>query len=312
MECNILIFLCMNNRLLFIILALMPFTLIAQEFTVYSVIGNACVVEKNVKKTLTPRKMLKSTSVISVESESAITILDEHNSKMYSFTEVKESKIADLVRQKKYSSKDLSRQYMNYLIKKLFTQGGNKMVRPDTYMQAMATAYRSENRDSMLLNRIVSNMKSINSIETSTELALADPQTIIGSDLNVSFELISCETGEPLDNNVSHNASCYVRVHNGTDKMLYMTVLNIDSKGNKCLVLPLDAALTCSHLLVPPMSMISFKSEPIIFGNVKSRESFLLVATEEPLDFSILMSPIKCSGSSDLKTGLYRVFHSVN
>lgn len=292
-------------------MSIWPLAIFSQEFTVYSVIGEVRVIENNVKNVLAPKKMLKATSGIVIAKESALTLLDEHNGMMYSFTEVGQNTVGELVRQKKYSSKNLSRQYMNYLVKQLFTSGSSKMMHPNSYMQATASAYRSETRDSMLLSKIIENIRTVNTVNLNPEKALADPQTLLGSDMNVSFELISYDTGKPLDNNVKPNTSCYVRAHNGTDKMLYMNILNIDEHGNKYLVLPIDSAITCSHLLVPPMAMVSFKSEPIIFGEIKSNEAFLLVATEEPLDFSILMAPIRSSGDCNIKAGLYRLFHKV-
>ena len=85
-----------------------------------------------------------------------------------------------------------------------------------------------------------------------------------------------------------------------------LIVLDIDENGGKYLVLPVDEAALCAHLLVPPESTVSFTSEPFEFMDAKSKEAFLLVATEEPVDFSILMSPIRGNGGKPLKSGLYR------
>jgi hypothetical protein len=147
--------------------------------------------------------------------------------------------------------------------------------------------------------------RSGNSVESS----LIQPQTKVESDLDVRFELISCATGLPVDRNVDVATSCYIRVTNSTDDPLYVNVLDVDANGNKYLVLPVDEAATCSHLFVPGNSTVSFKAEPFEFSEPKSKETFLLIATEEPVDFSILMNPIRGNGGSTMKSGIYRMFY---
>jgi hypothetical protein len=87
--------------------------------------------------------------------------------------------------------------------------------------------------------------------------------------------------------------------------------LDIDEKGNKYLVLPVDSAATCAHLLVPPMSTISFKSDPFIFSDNPIKETFILMATQDPVDFSILMNPIKKGRAKPIKLGVSRNIYQV-
>ena len=114
-----------------------------------------------------------------------------------------------------------------------------------------------------------------------------------------------------FDEHIAPNTSCYLRVTNRTSEMLYMNLLDIDRQGNKYLVLPMDAAATCSHLLVPPMTTVSFKKEPFIFGDEPSEETLLLMAVREPVDFSIVMDHIKIGGKSTMHLGLNRRFYQV-
>ncbi len=293
-------------------LAIMPLlTVSAQQYTVYSVAGDAFVKEQGRDVSLKPRKAISTATVLRIGKESAVTVLDERNSRMYSFTEAGTKTVGQLIAGKKSSAKNLSKQYMGYLVKQLFASGSKQMSHPDTYMQSTATAYRSVAADSLMLRRVAAALAGSAPGGPSLETAFAASGAQVDTDLDVSFELVSCDTGEPLGQSVPGNTGCYVRVRNGTDDLVYVNVLNVDAAGNKYLVLPVDSASSCAHLLVPPMSTVAFKSEPMIFGDTASEESFLLVATEEPVDFSILMSPIKASEGSRMRTGLYRRRFSV-
>lgn len=295
-----------------IILAILPILSVsAQQYTVYSIVGDMFIRENGRDVPLKPRKTISASTVLKIGKESAVTVLDERNSKLYSFTEAGTNTVGQLIAGKKSSAKNLSKQYMNYLVKQLFASGSQKMVHPDTYMQATATAYRSEESDSLMLRRVAAALAGSTAGLQNVEKTFASGNAQIESDLDVSFELVSCDTGETLERNVTGNTGCYVRVRNRTDELLYVNVLNIDAAGNKYLVLPVDSACSCSHLLAPPMSTVAFKSEPMIFGDAESEESFLLVATEKPVDFSILMSTIKPSEGSRMRTGLYRRRFSV-
>ena len=300
----------MNNRLLcFLWMLLVASSLSAQDYTVYSVIGSAKIVNGKNATVLQPRKLLTADSRLLIEPESAVTLLDEKNNKMYSFAAEGSHTVKQLIGMTKNNVKNISKQYMSYLIKQLFADASHQMTHPDMYMQAMASSYRSSTNDSLLLCRIAQMFPEEG--ETSIEQLLCLPEIKIETDMNVHFELISCETGLAIDKNVKANTGSYLRVHNRTEDIVYVNVLDIDDRGNKYLVLPMDSAATCAHLLVPPMSTISFKADPFIFSEEPMKETFLLIATEEPVDFSILMNPIRRSGKRTLKSGLYRSFYLV-
>lgn len=290
-------------------LLLLPLMIQAQTYTVYSVIGSAKIVTGKNAVLLQPRKQLSADTRLLIEQESAVTLLDEKSMKMYSFATEGSHTVRQLVNMTKGGVKNLSKQYMSYLVKQLFSDGSQQMSHPDTYMQVTATSYRSATSDSMLLCRMAQLFPSVNG--ATVEQLLCVPDSKQETDMDVSFELVSCDTGFPMANSVKSNTGCYVRVHNKTDEAVYVNVLDIDEKGNKYLVLPVDSAATCAHLLVPPMSTVSFKSEPFIFSDEPVNETFVLVATQEPVDFSILMSPIRRGGKKGMKSGVYRKFYRV-
>lgn len=300
----------MMNKLL-ITFQMLIFTSIihAQTYTVYSVIGNTRIVDGKKSIPLTPRKQITTKTHLFIGSESAITILDEKNNKMYSFSAEGTFIVDNLIKKVSKKGKSISRQYMSYLVKQLFSDGSQKMSHPDTYMQVTATSYRSVSNDSMLIRRIVESLPSSSGL--TTEQLLCNPDNTLQTDMDVKFELISCDTGFEIKDKVVGNTGCYVRIHNNTDEALYVNVLNIDQLGNKYLVLPVDESATCAHLLVPSMSTVSFKSEPFIFSEEKSEETFVLIATPDPVDFSILMNPIQSRSGKSIKSGFSRNFYHV-
>ena len=295
----------MQNRMITMLLTLLLASAInAQTYTVYSVIGTARIVEGKKSTPLKVRKQIDAKTRVFIGAESSVTILDEKNNKMFSFSAEGTSSVGNLIEKTKNKTKTISKQYMSYLVKQLFSDESQRMSHPDTYMQVTATSYRSATNDSMLIHRIAQFLPQAGGLSIEQQLCKTD--NILASDMDVKFELVSCDTGFEIKDCVEKNTGSYVRVHNNTDDALYVNVLDIDENGNKYLVLPVDEAATCAHLLVPAMSTVSFKSEPFIFSEDPMKETFILVATQEPVDFSILMSPIRSGTGRSIKSGLYR------
>ena len=302
----------MKNNIFILLLALMPLSLAAQSYTVYSVVGTARWYNGKAMVPLKARKVLAAQNKIQIGAESAVTVIDEKNAKLFSFTAPGTHTVADLIKSLKGNGKSLSKQYLSYVVKQLFSDDSEKMSHPNTYMQATATAYRSSSNDSLLINQL-GELLEVSSAPAgkSVESMLIDPATSVDTDYDIEFDLIDCSTGEPLGEHIAPNTSCYLRVSNQTSELLYMNLLDIDRQGNKYLVLPMDAAATCAHLLVPAMSTVSFKTEPFIFGDEPSEETLLLMAVREPVDFSIVMDNIKTGGKSTMRVGLNRRFYQV-
>lgn len=298
----------MINRILILLLMLMPMSAFAQSYTVYSVVGSARWHNGKAMVPLKARKVVSDQTTLQLGEESAVTVIDEKNAKMYSFTSPGTNTVGNLVKALKGRSKNLSKQYLSYVVKQLFSDDSEKMSHPNTYMQATATAYRSSSNDSLLLNQLG---HLLGGTTTSLDSLLIDPKTSVATDYDIQFDLVDCTTGMVLDGTIAPNTSCYLRVTNRTADLLYMNLLDIDKQGNKYLVLPMDAAATCAHLLVPAMSTVSFKAEPFIFGDEPSDETLVLMAVREPVDFSIVMDTMKTGGKSTMQVGLNRRFYQV-
>lgn len=281
----------------------------AQKYAVYSVTGKAYMEQGGKFLPLPTRKYVTKNSRLKITSESAVTILDEAKLKMYSFTREGTSAVGELIELSSQRTKSLTKQYMGYLVKQLFDSKTKKMAHPDTYMQVTGTSYRAVSVDSLFMARIVDIMNTGATNASTPEKEIVNNSSIIASDLDVTLELVDPQTGKALPKDIKPNTACYVRVRNNTNETLYVNVLNIDAKGNKYLVLPMDEEATCSNLLVPASCTVGFKTEPFITSDIPSEDAFLLVATEEPVNFSILMNDItagKHTGSK-MRVGMSRV-----
>lgn len=281
----------------------------AQKYAVYSVAGKAYIEQGGKFVPLTTRKYINKNSRLKITKESAVIILDEAKLKMYSFTCEGSSTVGELIDLSAKRTKSLTKQYMGYLVKQMFDSKTKKMAHPDSYMQVTGTSYRAGSVDSLFMARVVDIINSGTSPCASPEKEIVNASNMFASDFDVTLELVDPQTGKALPREIKPNTACYVRVRNNTNETLYVNVLNIDAKGNKYLVLPMDQEATCANLLVPASCTVGFKTEPFITSDVPSEDAFLLVATEEPVNFSILMDNItagKLSGSK-MRVGLSRV-----
>lgn len=281
----------------------------AQKYAVYSVAGKVALEQNGKFSQLQARKYLTKASRLNIADESAVTILDESKLKMYSFTRKGTSTVGELLELSGSRTKSLTKQYMSYLVKQMFDSKAKKMAHPDTYMQVTGTSYRAESKDSLLMARVAAIVGAGTSPAGTVEQQIFNPANAFASDLDVTFELVDTQTGKVLPHDIAANTACYVRVKNNTQETLYVNVLNIDADGNKYLVLPMDEDATCANLLVPSNCTVGFKSEPFITSDVPCEDAFLLVATEEPVNFSILMGKIEAgrNNASKVRVGLARL-----
>ena len=263
----------------------------AQSYLIYSVTGRVSMLQGGKSVKPIAGKHLSANQSVTIGKESALI------------------KVGEMVRNASPEAKNVTSRFIAYVKKEITTSGSQKRLHPDTYLQATGSSYRSTRKDSVLLTSIC-NKLPITGNSTAEEL-IFDEGTNIESDMDVSFELVESLSNKPIGEDVAEETCCYVRVKNNTDNLLYVNVLDVDAAGDKYLVLPVDAASLCAHLAVPAGSVVSFIEEPFIFSGSSACETFMLVASREPIDFSILMSPIASSGKKVMPLGISRKFYSI-
>lgn len=298
----------MNNLLLrittaFILFSVCGISVCSQSYTVYSVTGNVKIYKDNNMHRVMPRTMVKATDRIMIGKESAISLIDEKRSKIYSLTLSVTDNVGNIITRQQNKAKSLTKEYTSYLIKQLFDNKSKSVSHPQTYMHATATSFRSINKDSLFLNRVIK--YAIDKRDTTTmESLFFDNLYEHDSDFNVSFDIVSYDTGKSVYGGVECGTGCYVKITNNELFPVYVNVLNIDSEGNKYLLLPVDESAFCAHLFVPSESTVSFIDEPFIFPDEQSGELFMLVATKEPVDFSILMNKFPKQNGNSMEVGM--------
>lgn len=289
---------------------ILPTKIIAQRpssntLRVYSVIGDVYVENGQQKTRLKPRAAVSGSDVLIVPNGAALNLLDETRSLLHSIATPGRMTLSAFLSKQRTAPQSLSKQYLSYLVKHLFTKESQKLSHPDCYMQSTGTSYRGENVDSTFISSLLLKLPA-NAQNFDSDICRRDvfPTT----DMNVTFSIVSCDTGLPIVGSVPANESCYLLVKNQTEKALYVNVLDVDPHGTKYLLLPVDSAASCSHLLVPGLSEVAFKSEPFIFGKDSKDETFVLFAVEEPVDFSILMNPVRINDKkrTPMTIGMYK------
>lgn len=281
----------------------------AQSYLIYSVTGRVSMLQSGKSVKPIAGKHLSANQSVNIGKESALILIDTKKNKMFSLTRPSTGKVGEMVRNASPESKNVTSRFIAYVKKEITTSGSQKRLHPDTYLQATGSSYRSTRKDSVLLTSIC-NKLPITGNSTAEDL-IFDEGTNIESDMDVSFELVESLSNKPIGEDVAEETCCYVMVKNNTDNLLYVNVLDVDAAGDKYLVLPVDAASLCAHLAVPAGSVVSFIEEPFIFSGSSACETFMLVASREPIDFSILMSPIASSGKKVMPLGISRKFYSI-
>ena len=100
---------------------------VAQTYTVYSVVGSAKIVKGKGTSPLTARQQINSATRLMIGPETAVTVLDEKNSRTYYFASEGTHTVGELVEKTRSRAKHVSRQYMSYMVKQLFDSGSTKM-----------------------------------------------------------------------------------------------------------------------------------------------------------------------------------------
>ena len=114
-----------KKQMLMVLLALVPIVSLSaatpKEYVVYNVVGKAYLVDGKKKVDILANMRLTPSSLIQIEDESAVTVLDEKNCKMFSFSKKGTDTVSKLVNAAKNKSKNLSKLYVEYLLKELTT-----------------------------------------------------------------------------------------------------------------------------------------------------------------------------------------------
>jgi hypothetical protein len=263
----------MKKYILFIVLALISVSAGAQDLYVYSVIGK---VEKKVDNEWQPlrkREKLLEKDIVRVLDNSALSIMDRQNEKVYSVSKTSEKAVQDIIGGIKDKQGSVSGQLFSHMSKSLFNGEADKITHT-----AAGCTYRGDIIENDIAKTIFAKQKgdSIQKIDNAN------------TDYAVAFELIGRNNNRIITNKAAVEEQAFFRIKNNSDKPLYVNVLDIDSNGEMYVCLPTDDAQTMAHLLIPPHSVVDLKEYPIEFTDPKGEDCLLLIATEVPFDLRII------------------------
>lgn len=119
----------------------------AQSYSVFSVRGDVRVVKGKATAPIKLRQELEAQSRVAIPSTGKLILLDKANSKLYTINKPYSGTIANLLADDaRCSMKNLSRQYLRYLVNQM---AGKGVIETRTcYMDRTASAYRDVEPDS--------------------------------------------------------------------------------------------------------------------------------------------------------------------
>lgn len=122
----------------------------AQTFTVFSIQGSVDSLDRKGKPSsqIRYKQELDSATCIRVNENSKITFIHKQNHRLYTINKPVKGEIAKLIYQEECSIKNLSKQYLKYLLNRM---AHNKQLRASyNYMGRTASSYRGDDPDSLM------------------------------------------------------------------------------------------------------------------------------------------------------------------
>lgn len=133
--------------LTFFLFAAFALGMTAQSYDVYSVRGDVKRIEGRVKQPVKLREKIDETQVVSIPQSGMIMLLDAGSKKLYTINKPCTGTVKTLIGSENVSIKNLSNQYLKYLLAQL--KGKGSITTETAYMQRTASAYRDA--DSLLI-----------------------------------------------------------------------------------------------------------------------------------------------------------------
>lgn len=269
-----------------------PLTLHAktESYIVYSVMGKVHIVENQQYQSLTKGTTLKSGQCLSFRKGSSICLINRIRQKMYAcaFQGTGTKTVDEIIRSVK-SPNSLTEQYCRYLIRKMFDKSSSQHVMANTVMQTFGNSYRGQNEDQLFVNSLL-DILGRESIKGNEWLKLtANPCNDKDS---IDCNLVPIDSSFVSSDKLIPNTQYYLRIKNNSRRILFCNVLYCSPDGNNVLMLPVDSTNSCSDLLIPPYAAIDFDETKYEFDGQVSKECFVIVATDIPVNFTLLLGTL--------------------
>ena len=111
----------------------------AQNYIVYSVVGNVYFSTNGAYTTIKKNQVLTSNSYIKIAEGGTLIVLNQDEKKLCTIKTIGEGTITSLLATTGNKSQSLTESYFTYIIEKMKSDGKEN---PNTYMQSAGTSYR--------------------------------------------------------------------------------------------------------------------------------------------------------------------------
>lgn len=267
----------MQKKIITLLLLLICTEAISQDYKILSVIGSVERYQKDRYVPAARRMALTPSDNLKLGANSAVSILNEKNKKVYSYGVEGEIKVDKIVKIKTSALK----RYFDYFVSSL--RSGDT----DNISFEANVVYRSMNSDDDIYNMLIS----------------ADAK----SDLLVTMSLIDSYGAEIKDKMYIGDQFIF-RVKNQTSQPLFVNVLSVDADDLWFDCLPIDNGGTMSHLLIPAGSTVDLTDHPMEITDPKGYNRLTLIAHNTPFDLRRIIvkyNEAQKSTVSKSKVGIY-------
>ena len=111
----------------------------AQNYIVYSVVGEVCLSTNGTYTTIEKKQVLTSNSYIKIAEGGTLIVLNQDEKKLCTIKTIGEGTITSLLATTGNKSQSLTESYFTYIIEKMKSDGKEN---PNTYMHSAGTSYR--------------------------------------------------------------------------------------------------------------------------------------------------------------------------
>lgn len=236
-----------------VLLAFAAFVASAQDYKILSVIGKVEYRKGNAYVPASRRLSLSAGDNLRLGDNSAVSILNDKDKKVYSYGKKGDVTVGEVVKVKTSALK--------------------------RYFDHFVSSLRSGSTDDISFNANVV-YRAANS-EEDIYYALADDNR--HSDLSLSLGLID-GNGDKVGSTMNLGDRFIFRVTNSTAQPLFVNVLSVDADGVWFDCLPMDSGGTMSHLLIPAESTVDLTEYVMEITEPGGYNRFTLTACDAPFD----------------------------
>lgn len=273
-----------KKGLLAILMVCMIFGAMAQEYKILSVIGDVQLRKGNTYVPAARRVALTTGDYLKLGDNSAVSILNEKDKKVYSYGKSGVVQVSDIVTVKTSALK----RYFDHFVSSL-RSGDTDDIRFEANV-----VYRAANSDEDIYYALVNDNKA--------------------SDLLVTMSLVD-NRGNEIGDTMRIGDRFFFRVRNHTLQPLFVNVLSVDADDLWFDCLPIDKGGTMSHLLIPAESTVDLSDYPMELTEPKGYNRLTLVAHDAPFDLRRIIrkrdEPQKDSVPQS-KVGVYTKIITIN